>query len=412
MVASEPIREEAQLGLVRLYALAGWRSQAMRQYEQLRAVLSRELDVEPSNSSQELYQKILEGSFPPSTIPLTPPNTTSAATRPRHNIPNLLTSFIGRKKEIQELKGLLSHTRLLTLTGAGGSGKTRLSLEVSSQLSDGYSDGVWFVELAGLRDPALVPREVATTMGVAEQPAQDSTETLINYLRSKKLLLVLDNCEYVIKGCTDLAIALLKQCPDLRILANSRQTLGVNGEVIWPVVGLTLPPPTELSLQTSVRFPPSMSTIEESEALRLFIERAWLVQPHFEINQENLQAVVHICRNLDGLPLALELAAARMNVLSPQEIAFRLNDHFLLLAGRNRGMVDRHQTMRAAVDWSYDLLSPAERKFFNRLSIFRGSFTLDASEVVCADLLKQAKTPKHNHNSKKHRMKLSSPHRF
>ena len=363
--------KQAQLGLVRLYALAGWRSQAMRQYEQLRAVLSRELDVEPSNSSQELYQKILEGSFPPSTIPLTPPNTTSAATRPRHNIPNLLTSFIGRKKEIQELKGLLSHTRLLTLTGAGGSGKTRLSLEVSSQLSDGYSDGVWFVELAGLRDPALVPREVATTMGVAEQPAQDSTETLINYLRSKKLLLVLDNCEYVIKGCTDLAIALLKQCPDLRILANSRQTLGVNGEVIWPVVGLTLPPSTGPSCKP-LRFSPSMPTIEKSEG----------ASPVYQLRGSFSHILKSIKRTFRPLSTFVEIWMAcrwRLSwpppvyVLSPQEMAFRLKDHFLLLAGRNRGMVGRHQTMRAAVDWSYDLLSPAERKFFNRHGSFEAA---------------------------------------
>ena len=290
-----------------------------------------------------------------------------------NNLPIQLTSFVGRMQEIAEVKGLLSKTRLLTLTGGGGSGKTRLGLQVAADLLEQYPDGVWLVELASLSDPALVPQTVASTLGVPEQPGQLLRETLVAHLRSKSLLLLLDNCEHLLAACRGLAGALLRACPKLQILATSRETLGVDGELTYPVPSLRLP---------DLRRPAPFARLAEYEALSLFAERAIFAQPKFILTESNAPVVAQICHRLDGIPLAIEFAAARVRVLSVEQIATRLDDRFRLLTAGSRKALPRQQTLRAMMDWSYDLLSEQERNLLRRLSVFAGGWTLEAAEAV------------------------------
>jgi predicted ATPase/DNA-binding CsgD family transcriptional regulator len=306
----------------------------------------------------------------------------SGATNPArqitNNLPLQLTSFIGRDQELQEIKHLLQETRLLTLTGAGGSGKTRLAYQVAADLLDRYPDGVWVAELASTTDPALVPAVVAEALRLPAEPGQSGTAALAAGITARRLLLVLDNCEHLLVACAHLAGTLLRGCPHLQILATSREALGVAGERAWPVPSLSLPAMEHLSSL----LPPG--EVLASEAVRLFVDRATAANPGFAITHENLSALVQICRRLDGIPLAIELAAARAKALVPEQIAGRLGDRFRLLTGGSRTALPRHQTLRALVDWSYDLLSNAERAVLRRLSVFAGGCTLEAAEAVCA----------------------------
>jgi predicted ATPase/DNA-binding CsgD family transcriptional regulator len=295
--------------------------------------------------------------------------------RLRHNLPSELSSFVGREKELTGVKRLLENTRLLTLTGAGGCGKTRLALTAVSEVVERFEDGVWLVELAPLADPSLVPQAVSSTLGVREQTGRSTTETLSGYLRSKKMLLVLDNCEHLIGACAELAEALLRSCSELRILVTSRESLGITGEVAWPVPPLSLP---------DIRRLPDVESPLRYESARLFVERAVAVKPTFELTERNVLPVVQICYRLDGIPLALELAAARTRVLSVDEISERLDDRFRLLTAGGRTVMSRHKTLRATMDWSHELLPEQERNLFQRLSVFAGGFTLGAAEAVCA----------------------------
>ena len=235
---------------------------------------------------------------------------------PPNNLPSEFSSFVGREKELAEVMRLLKETRLLTLTGSGGCGKTRLALKVVGDLAWAYPDGVWLVELASLADPSLVPQAVASALGAREQPGRSLTETLANYLRAKNLLLVLDNCEHLIEACADLAEALLRSCPGLRVLATSREALGIVGEVVWPVPSLSLP---------DLRRLPERERLSRYEAARLFVERAAAVKPAFALTEENAASVAQICYRLDGIALAIELAAARTKVLAVEQIAVRLD---------------------------------------------------------------------------------------
>jgi non-specific serine/threonine protein kinase len=295
------------------------------------------------------------------------------ATTAADNLPLQLTSFIGREREIAEIEERMKQARLLTLTGAAGSGKTRLAIHVAARLADDYTDGVCWVELAALSDPALMPQTIAAMLGVREQPNRALTETLRDYLRPRQILLILDNCEHLVAACATLADALLRACPGLKMLATSRQSLGVNGEAIWPV------PP--LSIPNAIGSSPAEELIR-FEAARLFIERASAVRPRFALTEQNAPVVAQICRRLDGIPLAIELAAARLKALSVEEIAARLVDCFRLLTVGGRAEMPRHQTLRAAVDWSHDLLTEPERALMRRLSVFAGDFTLEAAEAV------------------------------
>jgi predicted ATPase len=270
---------------------------------------------------------------------------------------------------------LLQDSRLLTLTGPGGCGKTRLALVAASDLAEGFEDGAWLVELASLADPALVQGAVASTLGVRDQPGSPATETLSGYLRTKELLLVLDNCEHLVEACAVLAEVLLRACPNLRILATSREAMGVAGETRLTVPPLSLPDPRRL---------PAVVDLVRYEAANLFVERAKAVKPEFALTERNAMCVAQICYRLDGIPLAIELAAARVRVLSVEQIAARLDDRFALLTGGGRTALARQRTLEAAMDWSYELLPGKERKLLRRLSVFAGGFTLEAAEAACS----------------------------
>ncbi|MGC3988564.1 MAG: AAA family ATPase [Chthoniobacteraceae bacterium] len=285
-----------------------------------------------------------------------------------NNLPVQLTSFIGREKEMAEAKRLLNDTHLLTLIGTGGTGKTRLSLQVAADLLENFSDGVWFVELATISDPAQVPMAVAGALGVREEADHSLLETLSNYLRAKHLLLIFDNCEHVVEACAQLVESLLRAAPNLRVLATSRHSLGIAGEVILPIPPLSMPN----LFRERISGMDAMEVISQFEAVRLFIDRAVAVKPTFEVTNENAPAVAEICWRLDGIPLALELAAARVKVLTPQQIAQRLNDRFRLLTGGSRTAMPRQQTLRALIDWSIDLLSEPEKTVLRRLGVFAG----------------------------------------
>ena len=278
---------------------------------------------------------------------------------PRHTLPTRLTSFVGREKALAEVGRLLAAVRLVTLVGAPGLGKTRLALELGARLSAEYSDGVAFVELAPLADPALVPQAVSAALGVTEQPGRPLTETLLDYLRTARLLLILDNCEHLISACAELADHLLSDAQALRVLATSREPLGIAGEYLWRITSLELPAP---------ELPSAVADLGRCEAVRLFVERAVAVSSSFELTAQNAPAVARICRQLDGIPLAIELAATRTPFLSPEQLAARLDDRFRLLTGGSRLALPRQQTLRGAIDWSHELLSDAERVLFRRLA--------------------------------------------
>jgi non-specific serine/threonine protein kinase len=305
---------------------------------------------------------------PPDALPASPPVV-------RSNLPVQVTSFIGREREQAEVAALLTDAHLVTLSGSGGVGKTRLALQVVAALTDRFPDGLWLVELAALSDPTLVPQTVATVLGLREEPGQSLLATLTSHVVPRQLLLLLDNCEHLIGACAELATALLRSCPDLRLLATSREGLEVAGETLYRVPSLALPDPQLL---------PAVGRLPDYEAVRLFLDRARACRPHFGLTEANAAAVVTACRRLDGIPLAIELAAARVDVLSVEQIAARLDDRFRLLTGGPRTAVPRQQTLRATLEWSWDLLTAGEQVVLRRLAVFMGGWTLDAAEAVCA----------------------------
>jgi predicted ATPase/class 3 adenylate cyclase len=292
------------------------------------------------------------------------------------NLPPSLTSFIGRQRELNDIRHMLLNTRLLTLVGVGGTGKTRLSLEVAAERQHAYRHGAWLVELAPILNPEMVPLAVTDLFHLTPPAGVSLEQALVTFLQGRHLLLVLDNCEHLVEPCARLADQLLRHCPELTILATSREGLGVPGEAIYPVPALLLPPADGLAAEDA----------EQYEAVRLFAERAQALKPAFRITDTNTRSVVEIVRRLDGIPLAIELAAARVNLFTPDQIAARLQDRFRLLAGGGRTALPRQQTLRAAVDWSYDLLSEEERQMFQRLSIFPAGWTFEATEAVSGRL--------------------------
>ncbi len=292
----------------------------------------------------------------------------------RHNVPAELTSFVGRRKELLELPAVLASSCLLSLTGAGGVGKTRLAERLARDLVNDFKDGVWLVDLAPLSVPDLVAQTIATALGVREGPQRSVRDALLDTLRHRELLLVLDNCEHLIAACADLVEALLRAAPALRILATSREALGVSGETVCRV--------PSLSVQGALAGV-AADAVFDSEATQLFVERARAVDPAFAATPDNADAIARICRRLDGIPLAIELAAVRTCVLSLEQIEARLQDRFRLLVGGARTAVPRQRTLEATMDWSYELLSDAERQLLGRLSVFPGAWTLAAAEQVC-----------------------------
>ena len=292
-----------------------------------------------------------------------------------NNLPLQLTSFIGREQEMNEIKRLLSQNRLVTLLAMGGIGKTRLALEVAARVLVQYPGGVWFVDLAPLSDPGLVPQAVTSALSIREEPNRSPMDTLIQHSKTRQLLLLLDNCEHLIDACAELADRLLHACPNLRLIATSREILRVAGEKVFAVPSLSVCDPRRLSPTDSVT---------KYAAVRLFVDRTVAVQPSFAVTSQNTQDLAELCHRLDGMPLAIELAAARMRVFSLEEINEHLKDRFRLLTGGSRTALPRQQTLRATIDWSYDLLSDVERLLLRRVAVFRGSWTLEAAEQVCA----------------------------
>jgi predicted ATPase/DNA-binding SARP family transcriptional activator len=306
--------------------------------------------------------------------PFERPRTLASTTIPSSTLPLQLTEFIGREQELGALARVLADSRLLTLTGAGGSGKTRLALEAVVRARDADGWEVAWVELSALSDASALAAHVAVALGVRPEGGGSAEQAVVGLLRDRALLLVLDNCEHLVDACAAMVDRLLRSCPRLRVLATSREALGIAGERAWLVPPLFLPPEDGR---------PTPEGALESEAVRLFVERARDVAPSFGLTPANVDAVVRICRRLDGLPLALELAATRVSILGPAEIAERLEDRFGLLASGTRSALPRHRTLRAAVDWSYELLPEPARILLERLSVFAGGFTLDAAEQVC-----------------------------
>jgi predicted ATPase/DNA-binding SARP family transcriptional activator len=366
--------EPAYRALMSAHAAKGDMSKVAATYERCVKSLS-EYGIKPSEQTRLIYENIKSGKERPAKEP--PASSTTGALKPkavaRTNLPIPLTSFVGREKQVKEIVRLVGKNRLLTLTGAGGVGKTRLAIESANKVLPQFRDGVWWVDLVALSDPFLLPQAVAQVVNVIEVPNQSITETLIEHFQPRQTLLVLDNCEHLISDCAQLAGRLLSACKHLKILTTSREALDILGETAWPVPSLTLP-----DIKKSI---PANSLIS-FESIRLFSDRAELVQPGFELNDQNVKAIVRVCHRLSGMPLAIELAAARVKMMSVEEIANHLDDRFDLLTSGSRTVLPRHQTLRATIAWSYDLLSALERILFHRLSVFVGGFTLRAAQEV------------------------------
>jgi predicted ATPase/DNA-binding SARP family transcriptional activator len=372
LVAADPYRESAYCLLMQALWEAGDRAALTKVYQDLRLRLRQDLNTDPSPETQALYRQLLRREERIS-LPPPPASTRESALR---KLPVPLTDMIGREIEVEEVGGWLTARRLVTLTGTGGIGKTRLSIAVADAVAAQFPDGVWFVDLAPLTDPILVPKAIAKTLGLQEIPGRSTEEMLEESLSARTLLLILDNCEHLLDACAMVANRLLLAIPGLRILTTSRETLGLPGEQLYRVPSLPLPPPGEREK--------SATALLEYEAVRLFVERAVQANSDFRLTTQNVASVTAICHCLDGIPLALEMAAARTRSFSPREIQERLKDRFHLLTGGSRAALPRQRTMQAALDWSWDLLTTSERILLRRISAFVGGWTLEAAEAVCA----------------------------
>lgn len=366
LAAAHPLRERVHGQLIRALYGIGRQAEALAGYERIRAALADELGVGPSGELAAVHLAVLRQD--PGLLPAAP------AVRAQ------LTSFVGRADELAGIDKLLGEARLVTIVGAGGAGKTRLAAELTGRLDKGAPDGVWFVELAPVTDPLAVAHAVLATVGIREtgmldtESPRDAVTRLVDVFRHKRSLLVLDNCEHVVAGAAELAERLLHACPGLRILGTSREPLGVRGEMLYPIPPLRWPDDGAPGAAEALAYP----------AVRLFADRAVAVRPGFAVTDDTVAAVVEVCRRLDGMPLAIELAAAKLRSLPLAQIAARLDDRFRLLTGGSRTALPRHQTLQAVVEWSWDQLTEPERTVARRFSVFVGGATIEAAEHVCA----------------------------
>jgi predicted ATPase/DNA-binding SARP family transcriptional activator len=361
LVEEHPLRERLWRQLMIALYRCDRQAEALSAYRRIRGLLAGDLGLEPSAGLKELEQAILRHDLRPARGPKTP-----------HNLPAQLTSFVGRERELARLERLLGDFRLVTLTGVGGVGKTRLALEAAYGALPSFCDGVWFIELAGVSDSALVPQAVAAALPMERKADRSASQDLREYLGSPQLLLVIDNCEHLGEACAELASELLRACPALRILATSREPLGIEGE--------------RCELVSPLPFPAADANgadVTKVESVRLFLDRALAVRPELELTPAALAAVATTARELEGLPLAIELAASRARALTLEEIASRLDDRLRFLRSSDPTSSDRHQTLAATLDWSYQLLGEDERAVLRGLSAFAGGFTLDAVAQVC-----------------------------
>ena len=393
LVTSHPLRERLRGQRMRALYRCGRQADALRAYQELRAYLSDELGLEPSAALRGLESAILRqdpaldwhapppaaSQAPPAPVPPESagrnPGTPPAAGRAAGRLPAETTSFIGREADLAAVGKLLAAGRLVTLTGPGGSGKTRLARQAGAAVAAGHPDGVWLVDLAPVGGPELVAPAVAAVLGVREEPDRPLAGSIADRLRDSEALLIADNCEHVVGGAAELVAALLAACPALRILATSQTRLGVPGEAVWPVPPLSVPPLTG----------GGPAAVAEAESVRLLCDRAALARPGFSLTAGNAADIGEICRRLDGIPLAIELAAARLSTLTPAQLAARLGDRFGVLTGGSRTALARHRTLRAAISWSHELLGQQEQACFRRMAVFAGGCTIDAAEAVCAD---------------------------
>lgn len=415
VVVLDPLRESSHRLLMETLAAMGQPGDAVQTYRELKLTLAQELDTEPAPETTAVYQRIREQARHTALATVTAGRTSTAVHRrrrlggrsgkeahfrsaivlpdppngppaiasawrarqpgvPVHNLPRLLDRFIGRVDEREEIKARLFQTPLVTLVGPGGCGKTRLALEVGRDLLEDFPDGAWLADLAPLADAAQVPRTVGSSLGMQEQN-RPMLEALAVYLETKTLLLILDNCEHLPAVCAELVHRLMRFCQGLRILATSRMRLGIPGEATYQVPSLPVPsvaPGVPVSAQLAC------------ESAELFLDRVRMADPSFALCPDNTAAVLEICRRLDGIPLALELAAGRVRAMAPQEIARRLDDQFQILQGNDRTALPRHRTLRGLIDWSHNTLRSNEQTLLRRLSVFAGGWTVEAAEAVCS----------------------------
>lgn len=374
-IRAHPFREPLWAHLMTALYRSGRQADALAAFRRARAQLADHLGLDPSPQLQAIHQAILNHD-----PVLLGPVSAAASRRPAEantdpppgNLPTPLTAFIGRARELAEVLTTLRRSRLVSVTGMGGVGKSRLAIEVGLRCTSDYPGGVWWVELAPVQHPGLVAQVVAATLGLREHGHRDAAQVLVNHLTGRDTLIVFDNCEHVLAEVADLVNELLAVCPRLHVLATTRERLGINGEVLHLLSGLSV----------SAVGVADTALVRRFDAVRLFEDRARAVRPDFVLGETTAAAAAEVCRQLDGLPLAIELAAARVNALSVADIAARLDDRFRLLRQAPRGGLARHQTLQAAVDWSFELLSPREQNLFIRLCVFAGGFTLHAVEVL------------------------------
>jgi predicted ATPase/DNA-binding SARP family transcriptional activator len=389
-VSMAPLWDAARRGLMMAFAAEGDTNSALQVYREfVNTLQGNDPRAVPDHETTTLYNHLRTEARQRANAPALPIREESATPAPvvTGYLPHSLTELVGREDECDEVAALLRRARLVTMTGPGGIGKTRLAVAVAEEVVHEYPDGVWLVALDTLSDPALVAQVVARILGVQEQPHVPLRQTLVASLKDKRLLLVLDNCEHLTDACARLTGDLLQECRSVRILTTSRETLGITGEAIWTIPPLAVPDPDHLpeGRATLVR------VLVGYDGVRLFVERAQAVQKTFALTGSNAEAVARLCSRLEGVPLAIELAAARVRSMTVEQIADRLSDHFSgylgLLTGGSRNALSRQRTLRAALDWSYDLLSEQEQALLRRLSVFAGGWTLEAAEEVVGGAL-------------------------